>query len=65
MTIKYSQISKSGNKEGIEKKQNELLHNILRFLEMELLRLEVNVRRDILCTAHAQQAFLFLICCIL
>ena len=67
MTKILSQISK---KEYIEiksawKKQNELLHNISRFMEMELLRLKVHIRRRILCTAHAQPAFFsFLIGCI-
>ena len=54
-----SQISKS---EYIEikahgKKQNELLHNTSRFLEMELWWFKVHVRTDILCTAHGQRAF--------
>ena len=40
-------------------KQNELLQNTSRSLETELWRLKVHVRRGILCTAHAQRAFLF------
>ena len=39
------------------KKQNELLHNTSRFLEMELWRLKVHVRRGIFCTARVQQPF--------
>ena len=38
------------------KKQNELLHNTSRFLEMELWSLKV-VQIGILCTVHAQLAF--------
>ena len=37
--------------------QNELLLNTLRFLEMELSRLKVHVRRGILCNIHANELF--------
>ena len=39
-------------------KEIELLHNNSSFLEMELWRLKFHVLRGILCTAHAQRAFL-------
>ena len=53
-------ISFVGRKKFIsDKQQNELLHNTSRFLEMELWRLKVHVRRGNLCTAHAQRAFHF------
>ena len=40
------------------KKQNELLHNTSRFLEMESWKLKIHVLRGILCTAHARRAFI-------
>ena len=53
-----SQISRN---EENGKKQNGLLQNTSRFLEMELWRLKVHVRRGILCTGHAHFYRLYLV----
>ena len=56
-----SQINKSEWKEA----KYELLHNTSCFLKINLWRVTVHLRRVILCTTHAQQAFLsILIGCI-